>query len=147
MERTYTIPLRKAYMKTSRYLRTNRAVREVRMYLKKHMKTENVKLGEELNNALWARGDAKPPHKVTVVVKKEDDVAYAELQGHEFRKKDFSEKEEKQQKTTRGVEAAPKAGTPEEQKSAEEIIGAASTAKAKADAADKKPAAKKASKK
>jgi hypothetical protein len=77
-------------------------------------------------------------------------VAYAELQGFEFKKKDFSQQEEKEgKKETRGFEAAPKAGTPEEQKSAEEIIGAASTAKAKAEGKveENKPAAKKAVKK
>jgi large subunit ribosomal protein L31e len=96
MERTYNIPLRKAFLKAPKYLRTNRAVREVRSFLKRHTKSTNIKLGEELNKVLWARGDSKPPHHVMVLAKKEDDVVYAELTGKEFAKKDFSEKEEKE---------------------------------------------------
>ena len=46
MERTINIPLRKAYLKAPKYVRTNRAVREVRMHLMRHMKSSNVKLGD-----------------------------------------------------------------------------------------------------
>ncbi len=111
MERTYTIPLRKAFMKTPRYVRTNRAVREVRDYLQRHTKLQNVKLGEELNKVLWARGDAKPPARVKVLVKTEEEVAYAELVGKDFVKKNFSATEEKEdkkkeKKETRGVDEA-----------------------------------------
>jgi large subunit ribosomal protein L31e len=106
MERTYVIPLRKAYLKAPKYVRTNRAVKEVRMFLQRHMKTTDVKLGEQLNIALWARGDSKPPTRVTVVAKKEDDVVYAEIAGKEFVKKDFSESDEK--KPAAKAPAAPK---------------------------------------
>lgn len=106
MERTYTIPLRKAFLKTPKYVRTNRAVREVREYLRRHTKTEQVKLGEELNKVLWARGDAKPPSRVTVTAKKEEDVVYAELAGKEFRKKEFTQTEEKPQTAIDKLKAA-----------------------------------------
>lgn len=126
MERTINIPLRKAYLKAPKYLRTNRAVREVRNHLMRHMKSANIKLGEELNKMLWARGDSKPPHHVLVLAKKEDDVVYAELVGKEFVKKDFSEgaekeaKPKKESKKTEDVDPA-------------ELIGKAATAKAKAE--------------
>jgi len=119
MERTYNIPLRKAYLKAPKYLRTNRAVREVRSHLMRHMKSANVKLGEELNKVLWARGDSKPPHHVHVLAKKEDDVVYAELVGKEFVKKDFSAKDEKEKpkKETKPAKEAPaKAETKTEKK-------------------------------
>ncbi len=129
MERTYNIPLRKAFLKAPKYLRTNRAVREVREQLMRHMKSKDVKLGEELNKALWARGDSKPPHHVNVLAKKEDDVVYAELVGKEFKKKDFSEKSEK--------EAKPKKESKKTEAAADvdpaELIGKAATAKAKAE--------------
>jgi large subunit ribosomal protein L31e len=149
MERTYTIPLRKSFLKAPTYLRTNRAVRAVRAYLSRHMKSANVKLGEELNKALWERGDSKPPHHVTVLAKKEDDVVYAELVGKEFVKKDFSEKadekaDEKRAKTEekstqkRGKDAKEsqaEKGAEERAEDADpaEIIGKAATAKAKAE--------------
>ena len=113
MERTYTIPLRKAYLKTPKYVRTNRAVREVRMYLQHHMKMKDIRLGEALNNTLWARGNKFPPSRVTVLVKKEDDVAYAELAGTDFKKKDFGEKEESEKKEKPAKEA--KTNTPKEE--------------------------------
>jgi hypothetical protein len=126
------------------------------------MKTEDVKLGEELNKKLWARGISNPPHKVTVVVKKEENVAYAELAGHDFKKKDFAEQEEKPKKETRGVDEAvlkEAAGKKDNKTSvmdvdAAEVIGKAAVAKNKAEAketekpkAEAKPAAKKTAKK
>lgn len=142
MERTYTIPLRKGFMKTSKFQRTNRAVREVQIFLKKHMKTESIKLGEELNKALWARGDSKPPSRVTVLVKKEAEIAYAELVGKEFNKKDFSETEEKTATPkAKAEDKKPEVSAPVEQ-SAAELIGTAASKKAKEEAAEK-PAAKK----
>ncbi len=159
MERTYVIPLRKAFMKTPSYNRTNRAVREVQIFLKHHMKTETVKMGEELNKALWARGDSKPPARVTVLCKKEDDVVYAELVGTDFAKKDFSEEAlkeaaEKKPKKAPAKETTPKADKKKAEKTEDvaplddsgvadpaELIGKAATAKAKAEgkvAADKK---------
>jgi large subunit ribosomal protein L31e len=134
MERTYTIPLRKAFLKAPTYLRTNRAVREVRSYLTRHMKSANVKLGEELNKTLWARGDSKPPHHVTVVAKKEDDVVYAELAGKDFVKKDFSAKED--EKPAKKASKPAKETKTEEHAAGQdpaELIGKAATAKAKAE--------------
>ncbi len=135
MERTYTIPLRKAYLKAPTYLRTNRAVREVRSYLMRHMKSKDVKLGEELNKALWARGDSKPPHHVQVLAKKEEDVVYAELVGKEFAKKDFSEKADEKEapkKETKKEAKTEKVEQPSDVDPAE-LIGKAATAKAKAE--------------
>ncbi len=154
MERTYVIPLRKAFLKAPYYLRTNRAVREVQIFLRHHMKTENVKMGEELNKVLWARGDSKPPGRVTVLAKMEDDVVYAELVGKEFVKKDFSEEalkaaaDAKPKKDAKAPKADKKAAKKEDAPMDDsgvadpaELIGKAATAKAKAEgkvAADKK---------
>jgi large subunit ribosomal protein L31e len=139
MERTYTIPLRKAFLKTPIYVRTNRAVREVRKYLQKHMKTEDVRLGEELNKALWARGDSKPPSRVTVNVKMEENTAYAELQGHEFKKKDFSATEEPEQRGLPTATPAPakKAEAPTAEPTEEKVEKPAPAKKTPAKAAKK----------
>jgi large subunit ribosomal protein L31e len=82
-ERIYTIPLREA-KRVPRWRRTNRAMAEVKEYLSTNMKTpaENVKIGESLNEVLWARGGEKPPLKVRVrAVKFEDGGVEAEFAG------------------------------------------------------------------
>ena len=73
-EHVYTIPLR-IVKSVPRWRRTNRAMSEVRNYLSKHMKTpaEDVKIDKSLNEALWARGDEKPPQKIRVRAVKFDD--------------------------------------------------------------------------
>jgi len=82
-ERVYTISL-KDTMRVPRYRRSNRAIKEVRSYLAKHMKTseEDVKIDQSLNEIIWARGDSKPPLRVRVrAVKFEDGGVEAEFAG------------------------------------------------------------------
>ncbi len=82
-EHVYTIPLRNAYEKSLR-MRSRYAVGIVRNFLKTHMKTEDVRLGTRLNEAIWARGMKKPPRKVKVSALKEGAVVKAELFGHKY---------------------------------------------------------------
>jgi large subunit ribosomal protein L31e len=82
-ERVYTIPLR-VVKHVPRWRRSNRAMKEVRSYLARHMKTpeENVKIDNSLNEFIWARGDEKPPLRVRVrAVKFEDGGVEAEFAG------------------------------------------------------------------
>jgi len=72
-KRTYTIPLRKAFQKAPKYKRSKRAITEVRIFLKKHMKTEDVNIGKHLNEEVWSRGIRNPPHHVKVDVTKDDE--------------------------------------------------------------------------
>jgi len=84
-EHVYTIPLR-IVKSVPRWRRTNRAMTEVRDYLSKHMKTpaENVKIDKSLNEALWARGDEKPPQRIRVrAVKFDDGGVEAEFAGEQ----------------------------------------------------------------
>lgn len=81
LERTYVIPLRKAYY-VPRGKRVNKAVRIIRDFVKRHLHVDNVKIGPELNHFLWSRNREKPPRKVKVVVKKiDEDTAEVELAG------------------------------------------------------------------
>ena len=68
-ERTYNIPLRKEWLKVPVYGRTPKAVRALRQFIQKHMKTEDIKIGNYLNKELWKRGNKKPPHKISVTAK------------------------------------------------------------------------------
>ncbi len=71
-ERIYVIPLAGA-KSVQRYRRTNRAVKIVREFLVKHMKSEDVKIDKSLNEKLWKRGTRKPPTKVRVKAVRQDD--------------------------------------------------------------------------
>ena len=84
MKRDYNIPLRRAFGKKPSYKKTPTAVRAVKTFLLKHMKVEEVRLGKNLNLALWSRGIKNPPAKISVSVESKDNVAYAELKGKEI---------------------------------------------------------------
>ena len=72
IERTYTIPLRKEFRKVANWKQTKKAVSAVKVFLKKHMKSENVKLGASVNEKLWKHGIKNPPHHIKVTVTKDD---------------------------------------------------------------------------
>lgn len=85
IKRTYTIPLRRKYANTPRYKRTHKAVRVLREYLAKHMKSEDIKIGKFLNDHLWINGIKNPPSKVTVTAIKDDNgVVRTELEGKKY---------------------------------------------------------------
>ena len=65
-EKVYTISLRHVYAVTPRGRRAPRAVRDVRNYVARHMKSEEVAVSNEINSAIWSRSINKPPRKITV---------------------------------------------------------------------------------
>jgi len=65
-EKIYTIPIGRLGYVTDRGHRAPRAVRDVRAYVSRHMKADEVAISNEINEALWARGINKPPRKITV---------------------------------------------------------------------------------
>lgn len=65
LERIYTIPLRKAHH-GARSKRANRAVRDLRAYLVRHLKSDNIWLAGEVNELLWARGKYTIPSRIRV---------------------------------------------------------------------------------
>lgn len=126
LERTYVIPLRSYFRNAAPYRKTNRAVRAVQIFLTKHMKSENVKLGQHLNNFLWQHGIKNPPPRVTVVaIKDAEGVVRAELQGKGFKesvksvpKEEATGLKEKLAEKLGGKE--PKNVTPKEEKKSKE---------------------------
>lgn len=65
-ERIYTIPLRRAWI-APRGKRAPRAVRLVKAFVARHMKAEEeLVMGDEINEAIWARSINKPPRKIQV---------------------------------------------------------------------------------
>ncbi|NYT05087.1 MAG: 50S ribosomal protein L31e [Methanomicrobiales archaeon] len=78
-EQIYIIPLRDV-KKAPRWKRSNRAIKEVRSYLAKHMKSDDVKLDRSINEHVWARGSEKPPRSIRIrAMKFEDGQVQAEL--------------------------------------------------------------------
>ncbi|MBI5390166.1 60S ribosomal protein L31 [Candidatus Woesearchaeota archaeon] len=83
MERSYVIPLRKEFQKAPPYKRAKKAGYALREFLQHHLKTDKVLIGKYLNLKIWERGIKNPPHHVKVnVIKDEQGVARAELEGH-----------------------------------------------------------------
>ncbi|WP_456474827.1 50S ribosomal protein L31e [Candidatus Pyrohabitans sp.] len=72
MERIYTIRFHRI-KRTPRTKRTAKAARYLRRFIERHMKSERVLIGEELNEKLWERGIQKPPARLRVKAEKQDD--------------------------------------------------------------------------
>jgi large subunit ribosomal protein L31e len=72
MERVYIIPLRDV-KRVPRTIRSPKAVRIVREFLKKHMKSDDIKIDSSVNEKIWERGIQKVPPKIKVKATKEED--------------------------------------------------------------------------
>jgi large subunit ribosomal protein L31e len=79
IERVYNIRVTQAIKKAPRWRRAKKAVSLVKEFLKRHMKTEEVKLGKELNEYIWKNGGKNPPTYYKIKVVKKDNIAYANL--------------------------------------------------------------------
>jgi len=65
-EKVYTIPISKLGYATDRGHRTPKAVRDVRNYVSRHMRADEVSISNEINEAIWERSINKPPRKIVV---------------------------------------------------------------------------------
>jgi large subunit ribosomal protein L31e len=72
LERIYTVPLSRAWI-TARHKRTKRAVKVLREFAERHMKSSEIKIDTALNERLWDRGITKPPRRITVRMEKDED--------------------------------------------------------------------------
>lgn len=78
MERIYTIPLRDV-KKAPRTIRAAKAMRVIRSFLEKHMKSEDIILDPAINEKVWERGIQKIPSKIKVKAVKDDDDGVVEV--------------------------------------------------------------------
>jgi large subunit ribosomal protein L31e len=67
-----TVNLAKAWI-TPRYRRTDRVINMIREFAKKSMKSDEVKLDQDLNRQIWRRGKTNPPRKVRLKLVKDED--------------------------------------------------------------------------
>jgi len=72
LERVYTIPLGKVLLSQSQH-RAVRAINMIREFARKHMKTQEIKIDEEVAHLIWSRGVRSPPRKIRVKMVKTDD--------------------------------------------------------------------------
>ena len=121
MERTYNVPLRKEFQKAPKWRRTKKAVKALREFIIKHMKSEEVKIGKYLNLKLWKHGIKNPPHHIKVKAAKDDKgVVLVELA--ELPKEAILEKQKEEEKT-KEKEAKEKEKKTEEPKKEEKPEG------------------------
>ena len=118
LEREYNVPLRREFQKSPNWKKTKKAVKALKEFLQKHMKSDDVKLGRYLNEELWKHGMKNPPHHVKVIAKKEDNgVVTAELEGapvkEEEKGKEPVKGEEKKEEKAEAVKAEEKKAAPE----------------------------------
>jgi large subunit ribosomal protein L31e len=120
LERTYNVPLRKEFQKVARWKKTKKAVTALKQFLTKHMKSEDVKLGKEINEKLWQHGIQNPPHHIKVNVQKDSEgVVKAELFGV-VKKEKVVEKKTKNPTKDKKVPKASEKPTPAQEAKAEE---------------------------
>src|SRR4030042_1961077 len=74
-EKVLIIPLRHKARRSAKNKRMNRSVREIKLFLAKHMGTElsNVSISQQLNEFLWKGGFHNPPSKIRVKVSSDEE--------------------------------------------------------------------------
>ncbi len=103
LERVYTINLGKVLLSPNNQ-RAKRAINMIREFATRHMKSENVKIEEDVSHLVWARGIRHPPRKIRVKLTKDDDGNIL-ISKYEEEKKEEKPKEKKEEKK---VEEKPK---------------------------------------
>lgn len=106
--RIETVNLGRAWI-TPRYRRTDRVITMIREFAKKNMKSNEVKLDQDLNRQIWRRGKTNPPRKVRLKLVKDEDGAvvvslYDEATKDEQNKK--GSEESKSSELSEGPEAS-----------------------------------------
>lgn len=144
IERTYNVPLRSGFRNTTRYKKTKKAVATLREFLAKHMKSDKILIGKNLNKFLWKHGIKNPPHHVKVTVIKEDDgTVKAELLGFKYEHMTKAEKdkatEKKEKAEKKKEEKKPKKeDAKKEEETLENEVAAGSVTEEKAKSVPKK---------
>ena len=120
LSRVYTINLGKAWL-TPRYRRTDRVINMVREFAIKNMKSDEVKIDQDLSRHIWARGKTNPPRKVRVkMVKDEDDIVTVSLYEEAVElAEEEEEEEEKEQEPSKEKKGSKKTKKEEEEEKEE----------------------------
>jgi large subunit ribosomal protein L31e len=121
IERIYTINLGKVLLSPNNQ-RAKRAINMIREFATKHMKSENVKIEEEISHLVWARGIRHPPRKIRVKITKDDGNVIVSKYQEEKKAEETSKKSDKKSddKKKEDKKSKPKKEEKKEEKKAEE---------------------------
>ena len=92
-ERVYTVNLGKVLLSPDNQ-RAKRAINMLKEFARHHMKTEEIKLEEDVSHLLWARGIRHPPRKIRIKMTRTDD-GYVLISKYEGEEEEIESKEEK----------------------------------------------------
>jgi len=110
VERVYTINLGKVLLSPNNQ-RAKRAINMIREFATRHMKSENIKIEEDVSHLVWARGIRHPPRKIRVKLTKDDggNVLISKYQEEDTKSKkgEIVEEKPKAQKSEPTVEEKP----------------------------------------
>jgi len=101
LERVYTINLGKALLSVDTH-RAPRAINMIKEFARHHMKTEEIKIEEDLAHQIWSKGVRSPPRKIRVRMSKTDE-GYVLVSPYtdEKESKETSDKEVKKGKSSK----------------------------------------------
>ena len=71
-ERVYTINLGKVLLSPDNQ-RAKRAINMIKEFTRRHMKTEEVKIEEDVSHMIWSRGIKHPPRKIRIRMTRTDE--------------------------------------------------------------------------
>ena len=110
IERVYTINLGKVLLSPNNQ-RAKRAINMIREFATRHMKSENIKIEEDVSHLVWARGIRHPPRKIRIKLTKDDggNVLISKYQEEDTKtkKEEIVEEKPKAQKSDTAVEEKP----------------------------------------
>jgi len=110
VERVYTINLGKVLLSPNNQ-RSKRAINMIREFAARHMKSEKIKIEEDVSHLVWARGIRHPPRKIRVKLTKDDggNVLISKYQEEDTKtkKEDIVEEKPRSQKSEVVVEEKP----------------------------------------
>ena len=115
LERVYTINLGKVWLSPNNQ-RAKRAINMIKEFATHHMKSENVKIEEDVSHLVWARGIRHPPRKIRVKLTKDDDGNILISKYEEEKKVEEKSKGKKTDKKTEKKEEKKVEDTPKETK-------------------------------
>lgn len=72
-ERIYTINLRRSSLKSPKWKKAKDVMSIVRNFLKKHMKSDDIKIDSSITEKIWQHGGRNPPNKIRIKATKTDD--------------------------------------------------------------------------
>ena len=72
LERVYIIPLRRETLKVPPFRKANKAMKAIKEFISRHMKSDEIMVGKYLNLQIWEHGAKNPPHHVKINATKDD---------------------------------------------------------------------------